>query len=777
MKIRCSCGTKYEFEVTPEMWENPVKFVCSNCGLDSSEYVNQLVRQEIADNFPDAIPKAPAPPPAEAPRLKISHHEKPAEAPAAPAPANRLCQKHRGVPTTEKCFVCGKPICPKCMEEFGYVCSPFCANKADQLGLDVPVFAGQKFQVEKQFWRKTGLIAGSIGAAIVLFFGVWIWYAWFGSVPHNYFAVRFEDNDRAYSGKTFLVGQDQLVYLHGGTLARCDLKKKKQVWSQELITKEEVAAAAKAESDEEARAAATISRGDYFRRRSYEDIERDIRLAMQSALLLRVSGESIWVGNGTRLTRYDWETGRAVREITLPETGDEMIEKDNEILILGAQSVTHVSLATGDSTVEQFRPPNTNIVATAAGSRPLAGGLLDKSGRPLDPQKVAAESRNLTLPARIALPALVAGAQHQADIQAAADDGEEDFPARSRILPGGRLAGAGYFELVPGENTFVQFSKKLLERRITTRDAMKAAPKKSALEGDVNAVHTAEIANELLNEMTRNAGGGTVEEDDSLYEVTVRLPDSPDTAEWTGKVTGPPQLFVLKTVNVIAAGKSIIVLDKTNKKVWEASLTYRISGGEHELSSAFSGGKSEFGEGPCVEHGDTLYVCDEAMLSAFDLASGSARWRVPSVGIVGLFFDDENNIYVNTTSGSPDDIKYSRQVDINKQTDDILVKLEPKEGKTLWSIKPGGFISYLKGKFIYTTQSYDPNPTDEDVGSDLTSALFKPAYLRIARINPKNGRIMWEHYQDRCPVDIHFNDNSIELVFKREVQVLRYLTL
>ena len=185
---------------------------------------------------------------------------------------------------------------------------------------------------------------------------------------------------------------------------------------------------------------------------------------------------------------------------------------------------------------------------------------------------------------------------------------------------------------------------------------------------------------------------------------------------------------------------------------------------------------SQFGAGPCVEHGDTLYVFDEAVLSAFDLSTGNARWRLPSVGVVGLFFDDAGNLYVNTTTGNPDEIKYSRQIDISKSTDDVLLKIDPKTGKTLWSVKPGGFISYLSGKFIYTVQSYDPNPTDEEPMNDL--ALQKPAYFRIARINPENGRIMWEYYdsRDRCPVDVRFKDNSIELVFKREVQVLKYLT-
>jgi hypothetical protein len=65
---------------------------------------------------------------------------------------------------------------------------------------------------------------------------------------------------------------------------------------------------------------------------------------------------------------------------------------------------------------------------------------------------------------------------------------------------------------------------------------------------------------------------------------------------------------------------------------------------------------------------------------------------------------------------------------------------------------------------------------DEEQMNDLT--LQKPAYFRIARINPKNGRVMWNYYDslDRCPVDVRFNDNSIELVFKREVQVLKFLS-
>ena len=159
-------------------------------------------------------------------------------------------------------------------------------------------------------------------------------------------------------------------------------------------------------------------------------------------------------------------------------------------------------------------------------------------------------------------------------------------------------------------------------------------------------------------------------------------------------------------------------------------------------------------------------------------STGNPRWRLPSVGVVGLFFDDQNNVYVNTTSGNPDDIKYARQIDISRKTEAVLFKVDPKTGKTLWSIKPGGYISYLSGKYIYAIQSNDPNPTDEEVLNDMTASLQKPAFLQIQRINPQNGRIMWEYHDPigRAPIDARFHGNSIELVFKREVQVLRYLT-
>ncbi len=63
-----------------------------------------------------------------------------------------------------------------------------------------------------------------------------------------------------------------------------------------------------------------------------------------------------------------------------------------------------------------------------------------------------------------------------------------------------------------------------------------------------------------------------------------------------------------------------------------------------------------------------------------------------------------------------------------------------------------------------------------NVMNGIRSGLQKPPYFRVARIDPKNGSVLWEHTQARAPVSVHFRDNYIELVFKREVQVLTYLS-
>ena len=82
------------------------------------------------------------------------------------------CATHADTETELRCGHCEKPICPKCMELFGYVCSPLCKAKADSHGLAVPTYAGQRSVVEARMWRRLAWIA-SAGVAVGLALSLW----------------------------------------------------------------------------------------------------------------------------------------------------------------------------------------------------------------------------------------------------------------------------------------------------------------------------------------------------------------------------------------------------------------------------------------------------------------------------------------------------------------------------------------------------------------------------------------------------------------------------
>src|SRR5262249_18714352 len=255
------------------------------------------------------------------------------------------------------------------------------------------------------------------------------------------------------------------------------------------------------------------------------------------------------------------------------------------------------------------------------------------------------------------------------------------------------------------------------------------------------------------------------EEDESRYQATLRRPGAPD---WTGEVIGHPELIPLDTVELVASRKSVLVLDKQNKKLWETKLAADIHGGVF-------GGESAYGAGPAVERGDALYLFDGAVLAAFERATGNARWRLPSVGIVGLFFDDKGMLYVNTSTASPDSLRYTRQIDVSQKTHTLVIKVDPKTGKTLWRTENDGLVTYVSGKYIYTVESSQGEEGGMLIGMKLASSI--PPHIRIKRLKPSNGRVMWEHYDGRAPLDYHFDQNEIQVLFRKELQVLRFWSL
>jgi hypothetical protein len=454
----------------------------------------------------------------------------------------------------------------------------------------------------------------------------------------------------------------------------------------------------------------------------------------------------------------------------------------------GKPIVTHINLSTCESRTEEVgqsgapladaaktdradAKPNARAAAAGNNGSGKAGlpiGTPGKdAGKVLDPNKVAEQAQHLSYPAKIALPAILAHNMNQERTLAAYDDQPSGATAPSAGSQPQRVEDVS---LIPAKDGFILFSVKLLESRVTARTAMKPAPAKSVLNGNLTVGKTADLANEMLNDLQRSRGGEVVQEDESRYLATIRRTDAP--SAWSGEVIGPPTLYPLTTVNVLTANKTLLVFDKNNRQLWQSPLTYNVSRG----LAALEPDHAPYGLGPCVERQAALYVYDEGVLTAFDLVNGTVRWRLPSVGITGLFFDDQGMVYVNATTASPDAIKYSNQIDITRKALPVVMKVDPRTGKGLWTAQLGGLVNYVSGKFIYTMSSYQAD--DEGDSAFSTDAILgRESFLCLKRINPKNGHVLWEYPDKRVPLDVQFDQNTIRLVFKQEVQVLRFLAL
>ena len=151
---------------------------------------------------------------------------------------------------------------------------------------------------------------------------------------------------------------------------------------------------------------------------------------LEGPLQLHVSGENVWVAAPEKLTHYDWDTGKVLQEIPLAAGAGELIARNGEFLVMGEGAngqalITHINPATGESRVEEIGQPGQTLVAAtapsgSAGSQagaglPLAPGT--GAGRPMNPAKVGEQAQHLSLPAQIALPALLANSSEQERIR------------------------------------------------------------------------------------------------------------------------------------------------------------------------------------------------------------------------------------------------------------------------------------------------------------------------------------------------------------------------
>jgi hypothetical protein len=324
-------------------------------------------------------------------------------------------------------------------------------------------------------------------------------------------------------------------------------------------------------------------------------------------------------------------------------------------------------------------------------------------------------------------------------------------------------------EFFPAGENLVELRVKLLEPKINWVKAIKPRGP-SLINGNLTAsTSTAGVEEEVFNDIKRDQTGGVKGIDESRYEVRLRrwLADKP--VEWRGEVTGLPAFFPLPTVDLLAEGKILAVFDKQNNKLFETALSYPVSERFVKENARHLA--------PAAERAGMLYFFDQGVLTALSLPAGQVQWRLTSIGISRVQFDDDGMLYVDTTAASPEDIQYSEQIKF-ESTPSVIMKVDPRSGKILWQVQKLGQRTFLSGKFVYTVSA---NQGGSGMLVGLAEAVNAPrqegpVYFHIHRLEPATGKELWDFYREEAPEEEDFQKNWFVLRFGNEVQAWRFLT-
>jgi outer membrane protein assembly factor BamB len=441
-----------------------------------------------------------------------------------------------------------------------------------------------------------------------------------------------------------------------------------------------------------------------------------------------IDKENIWICLGSRVVRLNRATGEMKQ--TIPITGEfqSFTPSETSLLVVSAKNETtrlacRIDLASGEVATDEISVPRAQKQALPnelpPNVQPTAGVLLAQA---LDEQKF-----NKPL----------------------------DAVSSEFFSTGANL---------------VELRVKLLEPKVTFVQSIKPRGPTHINSSLSASSSTADVAEEVFNDIKRDQSGGVKGIDESRYEATLRRWIGAAPVEWKGEVTGVPMFFSLKTVDLLVAGKMLTVFDKANKKLFEAQLAYPVNG-------RYNPDRWDRHSVPAVEGNGGLYFFDEGVLTAFALATGEVRWRLTSVGISKAQFDDHGILYVDSTSGSPDDIQYSEQIKF-EQAAPALLKIDPSSGKILWQVSQEGQGCFLSGPFLYTASAQQGGIA---MANGLAEALNAPrpdapVYFHIYRLDPADGRILWDFCRQEAPAEFSFQQNRFLVRFGSDVQVWKFLT-
>jgi hypothetical protein len=718
VKIQCECGSRFAFDVEPVNGRMPVRVNCPVCDADVTDLANETIRQKLT---PTAVPPPPAipapvailpetPAPARQPiRLAVSTPQTTAATTAAApvaAAGVAFCPRHPKNPAVETCRVCGKPICGDCMEHYGYTCSTYCRKRAEETGMDLPVYGKQRSVVGARMARVGALVWRTAIVLGAIFVGAWVWYTFFGSQPHVIYSESLPHGDRARFYQFLSSGQ--VLSMKANRMSLIDVARKQQVWSVPL----NVGFSPPPPPDP-----------------NQPNIEEEVELYPPPRIIAR--SNDLWILFPGRLVQYDRRSGNSKQEIPLNPPYSGLAQHDDGLTMIsadeaGRQTITRIAFADGTVRTEPVQPAG----AAAAPTN--------------NPAKPPAKPPATTLSANNQLSRILATTKSV-------------LPANARPVEPESVND----QFVTDGTDVVQMKVTLIEHKTIAHQAMKPQ-KKTLVDNNLTAGQSQDAAEQMINETRREQTGGVEEEDVSRYQITLRRLPAGDASDWTGEAIGPPSYFALKTMNVLASGKTIQVFDKHNKKLWAANLTYRIPA---RYAAAFD----PEADAPCAETSNTLYVFDQGMLTSFDAATGDVHWRLTSVGISQVQPDGKGNLYVTSTTASPDTIQFSQQVDFSSRSGPVVLKVASATGKVLWRTEGIGDRCFVSGNYVYLSKAAE---------SPLTGPGEDPIFnFDLYRVSPSDGHAMWDYSQTRLPVQIEVQGNEILLHFWGELQVVKFLSL
>ncbi|HXI85520.1 MAG TPA: PQQ-binding-like beta-propeller repeat protein [Verrucomicrobiae bacterium] len=709
--VDCACQTPYEFEVEPVDGQMPGQVSCPTCGADGTDYANSVIQETLA-NQPKAAPKI---------KLKGSVEEEPdgdvsEEAADEAGGLPKSCFIHKEQPVEAFCLTCKKPICLKCMKQTGYFCSIYCRNRAQQAGMDIPVYAGQDRVVREREYKRVTQMGSAILVGLVALFITYEWYVIFGQKPSVKFAMPLAADARLMHAQ--FANDHELLLVSADSVSDYDFKKKQALWSTSLTKY-------RAKQSMPTNLAALVAAAqNEDQPKSPEAIAAQKKLVEQMAdyeenyyptdTQLHVVGNDLWVTVGRSIVCLDRATGTEKLSVKTEGRVRDMTFGDDAVIVVSAKGeydriLTRIQLPSGEQQTERRSLPQP--------------------------------------PAR--------RFDMNMDMEA----------AREPYIPDDR------HEFVATGSTVVDLDVKLVEKKVVTVDTMKAADPNSKKFENLGVTQTKEFAEDVMNDMKRSRGEGIAKVDQSRYALTLQRVFGKDIAPWTGEVTGSPALFAMKTVDVLVAGNVMYAFDKSNQKLWQSNLSYPIAPQFTQREYALGYGRRTASAAPCVERGNTLYLFDRGVLTAFDAQSGAVRWRMPSVGISNIRFDDSGMLYVSTSTASPESIQYSDQVSLDK-VDPVIVKVDPANGKALWRLEKAGDECYAAGKYLYSTHVIVPGGLMTMIGKGSSSRTF-----HLFRLNPRNGKQMWDCTREGSPGSVDFCNNEILFQFDDRLEVLKFLPL